>query len=82
MVDMKKNFVISAETVARLVQIRKHNREKDEYGFQKTVMHYFRYKARCERCTRNDYKNRCAFMRENRYYPSKCIAYKKREEIS
>ncbi len=82
MVDMEKHFVISAETVARLVQIHEYNRKKDENEFPGKVMRHFVNKARCERCVRNDYKSRCMFMRENRYYPDKCIAYKKGGEKS
>ncbi len=78
--DMGKHFIISAETVARLVQIRGENRKKDENEFQGIVMRYFTDKARCGRCVRNDHKNRCKFMRENRYYPPKCLAYKEKGE--
>jgi hypothetical protein len=79
MTDLAKYNVISAETVARLVQIYEYNRKKDEHAFPGIVMRRFVNKARCGKCVRNDYKNRCRFMRENRYYPDKCIAYKKEE---
>lgn len=80
MTDLALHNRISAETVARLVNIAQYNYEKGERLFPGKVMRYFINKARCERCTRNDFKNRCEFMRENRYYPSKCIAYKREEE--
>lgn len=79
MIDIKRSNVITAETVARLVQICEYNRKKDEHKFPGKVMLYFVAKARCDRCTRNTYKVRCIFMRENRYYPHKCIAYKETE---
>ncbi len=79
MTDLERCNNISAETVARLVQLLEENRKKDENAFQGKVMRHFQAKARCGRCARNDDKNRCEFMRENRYYPHKCIAYKEKE---
>jgi hypothetical protein len=79
MEDMKKHIVISAATVSRLVQKANDDREKGEKTSAGKVMRYYIAKGRCERCARNDYKDRCKFMRENRYYPSRCIAYKEKE---
>lgn len=79
MTDLLIHNRISAETVARLVQIREYNRKKNEHTFRGLAMRLFISKARCERCAWNDYKNRCKIMRENRYYPPKCVAYKEKE---
>lgn len=79
MTDLLLHNRITPGTVARLVNIAQYNHEKDERQYPGRVMRYFLNKARCERCARNDYMNKCSFMRENRYYPSKCIAYKKEE---
>lgn len=78
MTDLAAQNRITAGTVARLVKIQKFNREKDENAYQRKVMDYFRDKARCDRCFFNGPHTQCKFMRENRYYPRKCMAHKEK----
>lgn len=80
MTDLKLHNRISAATVSRLVGIVAYNREKDENAFQGKVMRYFNAKARCDKCFFNGPRTKCKFMRENRYYPRKCMAYKAKGE--